>query len=425
MGKQEYSRDGISVLLPYGSGSTFASTNEEYRTRLQKLGATTGYGLPPVSPWAAQELPHPAHYVFVPQLVTNTFQRLHENHPENFPEKLPAIATTEDLGLWSRWLNTLQSSMGSASDEHGLLATIDLLNAVICHFSIHPTRIEPLLEDDVDNAWFQHMKAIQASYERLIVPLRKNTFVPRISFLEDVADQGSRYHGTPWIPDAAMARIGEAEFLFQIDCDTLPLAALAEFPEVQGKLLSFFAEDGATEGRPFLFNKAEGGCLRPEKRSETKAGVIVGWVEAPSFPCYAIMETLLERTEDNDYHQLVDGVEDFSSSRHLKVIIGGWDDLGRKRHMSEAEFLASKPIPDAVHVSLGCDRFGGWPDFVQGDDTPNGGRMLYQFSYGHTGALFENGSKEEREAIGRGPHYGRNHLFLMPDGSVAHTMACD
>jgi hypothetical protein len=72
-----------------------------------------------------------------------------------------------------------------------------------------------------------------------------------------------------------------------------------------------------------------------------------------------------------------------------------------------------------------CDKLGGWPDFEQGDETPEdseGNRMEFLMQIGHEGLIFADIDLDGIDW----PTWGRGHIFASAaTGEFAYVWACD
>ena len=246
------------------------------------------------------------------------------------------------------------------------------------------------------------------------------------------APQGSRYFGKPWLPVTTDWPLYEDEpmnFILQID--------LAEIPPQDGLprsgLLSLFVaedwEEDFSHAACFI-SPVDGSPAGLRDHPEGREVADPVWishympvVEHPGFASLYEKEPGTEKVEDHP--DLANG--------ELDDLMSDWVGMVR---LSTGEIVNEKEaIESGAPYDYHCfyaDKLGGWPNWMQGPETPNDSNdepMIMVMQLGGDGGLVAGGggmvlgegALEENPYLG-----GRGHIFYSPKtGELLYGYACD
>ena len=426
--------DGDIFLFPYGCGTNQDKVSgDEARVRIQRMGGNMGYGAPPEKPWSYSPPKSPANYVLVPTIVQSAWGVLFEKGllPNDYSDQVAGLTSVFDLPKYMKLAQTCANLIEAEETFPGLPELETFLGAVYQHFQKTGKPITPYSMERLQETWDVCLGHAIDIYRRIVLPKMATTYIPRFSLDENPSPLGSRYHGMPWVPDDIIKDLDGYQYLFQIDCDAIPEAALEKIPEARGKLLTFFVDSHKEMGHPLFLDKAAHGALRPQFQSvvDVPPGVITSWEEIPCTPDFNTLYDIFALSEDPDVQALENFMEDImgddARSELEQITLVPAEGSNDIRVVSISDVIDHKFTKDILYSCPEQDRLAGWPAFVQGDETPEGGRLLYQWTW-NKGILFlDNGTSGQKQLLSNGPHYGRNHIYVMPDGSLTFRMACD
>jgi len=195
---------------------------------------------------------------------------------------------------------------------------------------------------------------------------RRTAWFPKVS---DSAGEptGSRFGGTPWLPQgASVPHCGRCErplrMLLQLELGALPVGARGALPAV-GLLQAFYCEDPDCELQPegsmpfsvlhavrILSPSAEGILAAPAEKP-FPARAIVGWEPRPDFPS-AAEQPDLGLSFDYDFK---------AGTMRIRC-----PEVGLETPSIPLEVLEAEEISNAS----GGDKLRGWPAWVQGVEYP-------------------------------------------------------
>lgn len=263
----------------------------------------------------------------------------------------------------------------------------------------------------------------QAAEQSVLIWLAQHRRAAYVPVVTPIAEQGveSRYFGAPWLPDGMAwptLHGDRMRFVMQINIATVP-QTLAALGGHQGLLLVFHSEhyeDGPAMSHVVLVDPQQPGRVHHVSglTDTNPALAITAWHEVIDMPHMDTLEGM-----DGYSEEVGDVLMEIGSDTWLKVkTLDGTD-------VPEREAIECRIV--GPYHTYSCDKLGGWPDWEQGDETPedrDGAPMDYVLQIGHEGLLFVDPSVD-LEAIDW-PTWGRGQVFWSArTGEGAYVWACD